>query len=256
MWLFSPPVEPLLVVDRIVSLGALCEVAYQTRRLSRTGRAYPFDWWDTPFHGVLTVLETGAAEVFAAANIVKVPTGRGNLSAFCSRLSETIHQHEFSAREDVLAMDAAEIERRLVPKYRALHHRLIADCALGTTLFVRQRSPRYDVEGAALEATLDRLHAALSRFAADPRLLLLDYPPVAPRPWLIAAQVPCYRDRRDLGSRRGWNEVFRTHGIVCRASGEDFGIEDLRASFAGASSLATAIRRAMRKRRALRRGAD
>jgi hypothetical protein len=241
------------VVDRIVSLGALCEVAYQARRLSRSGRAYPFDWWDTPFQGVLTVLEVGAAEVFAAADIVKVPTDRDRLPAFYSRRSGTIHQHEFPSREDARAFDAAEIERRLVPKYRALHERLLADCASGTTLFVRQCSPRYDLHGEALEVALDHLHAALSRFAVDPKLLLLDYPPVAARPWLIAAQVPRYRDRRDLGSRRGWNEVFRDHGIVCRSRGERFHIEDLRASFIRSPSLAAGLRRALQRRRSLRR---
>ena len=250
MWPFTRPPEPRLVVDRIVSLGALCEAAYQARRLSRSGRAYPFDWWDTPFHGVLTVLEVGAAEVFAADNIVKVPTDRDSLPAFYSRLSGTIHQHEFPSREDVRAFDAAEIERRLVPKYRALQDRLVMDCASGTTLFVRQCNPRNDLQGEALEAALDHLHTALARLAAEPRLLLLDYPPVAPRPWLIAAQVPRYRDRKDLGSRRGWNEVFRDHGIICRGSGDRFHIDDLKASFIGASSLTAGIRRAVQRRRA------
>ena len=60
MWSFPRSPEPKLVVDRIISLGALCEVAYQARRLSKSSRAYPFDWWDTPFAGLLRALKLGS----------------------------------------------------------------------------------------------------------------------------------------------------------------------------------------------------
>lgn len=151
MWPFPSGVEPKLIVDRIVSLGALCEVAYQARRLSKSSRAYPFDWWDTPLPGVLKVLETGSAAVFSVPHIVKLPREAGALPAFYSSLSGTVHQHEIPRGEDVLALDEAEISRRLVPKYTALHARLVADCSTGATLFVRQRKPVNDPDGAALE---------------------------------------------------------------------------------------------------------
>lgn len=59
IWPFPRSPEPKLVVDRIISLGALCEVAYQARRLSKSSRAYPFDWWDTPLAGLLRALKLG-----------------------------------------------------------------------------------------------------------------------------------------------------------------------------------------------------
>jgi len=208
---------PALVPDRIVSLGSVCEVAYQVRRLSRSERAYPFDWWVTPLGSVLKVLE--------AANLMKVPDYGGSRALY-SRLSGTVHRHEFPAVEDYLALDEAEMARRLIPKYEALQARLVDDCAEGTTLFVRKCLPQHDPKDEGLEETIDHLHAALATFAADPRLLLLDYAPVRPRPWLVTASVPRLRDHNDLGSERGWNRTFRALGIACR-SGRKFRFDDL-----------------------------
>ena len=227
---FRPP-RAKLPVARIISLGGLCEVAYHVRRKSRSGRAYPFDWWDTPFAGLLVALDANPSEIFSPANIAKMPDARGCSNIFHSRLTHTIHQHEFARSSISSELDEAEISRRLVPKYEALRARLWSDCATGPTLFVRQRRANFDFEGEALEAALDRLHTLLSGFAADPRLLLLDYAPVAPRPWLIEAQVPRYRDCNDLGSRRGWNEVFQRHGIVCDSTSSRFGFDDLKETF-------------------------
>ncbi len=253
MWPFPSGVEPKLIVDRIVSLGALCEVAYQARRLSKSSRAYPFDWWDTPLPGVLKVLETGSAAVFSVPHIVKLPREAGALPAFYSSLSGTVHQHEIPRGEDVLALDEAEISRRLVPKYTALHARLVADCSTGATLFVRQRKPVNDPDGAALESMIDALHEALSAFAPDCRLLFVDHAPVAARPWLIQAQVQRHADWTDLGSNRGWDEMFQSLGILCRSSEDHFRFDDLRETFARPASLLAGIRQSWQRRQALKR---
>lgn len=217
----SPPIP-----DRIVSLGALCEVAYQVRRLTRSERAYPFDWWVTPLGSVLKVLEAGAPAVFQASKLMKVPD-YGGTPALYSHLSGTIHLHEFPAGEDFLAMEEAEMARRLIPKYESLQARLLADCAQGTTLFVRQCLPAHDPKAEALEAAIDGLHARLQTFAANPLLLLLDYAPVKQRPWLLTATVPRLDDCADTGSPRGWDRTFRSLGISCRR-GEAFRFDDLR----------------------------
>ncbi|QRG05252.1 hypothetical protein EZH22_19405 [Xanthobacter dioxanivorans] len=220
---------PRLLADRIVSLGALCEVAFQVRRLSRAEQAYPFDWWITPLAGVAPVLEAGAAAVFAPQEIVKV-SDYGGKAALYSRLGGTVHLHEFPAGEDFLALSEEAISGRLVAKYAMLQERMVSTCRTGTTLFVRQRLREHDPQGPALEAALDRLFGCLSTLAADPRLLLLDYAPVAPRPWLVTAQIPAYRDHNDLGSRRGWNATFRACGIACPPSGTRFRYDDLTAT--------------------------
>lgn len=216
----------LLVPDRIVSLGALCEVAYQVRRLSGSDRAYPFDWWVTPLGSVMKVLDAGAPAVFEAAQLMKVPDYGGH-PALYSHLSGTIHLHEFPAGEDFLALEEAEMAQRLIPKYQALHARLLGDCAQGITLFVRQCLPEHDPKNEALEAAIDSLHVKLCTIAADPRLLLLDYAPVRPRPWLRSATVPRLKDCTDVGSSRGWDRAFRSTRISCQG-GDAFRFDDLR----------------------------
>ncbi|MFG1349705.1 DUF1796 family putative cysteine peptidase [Xanthobacter autotrophicus] len=218
-------------MDRLVSLGALCEVAFQLRRLARSDRADPFDWWISPLSAVVPVLEAGAGAVFAPEQIVKIADYDGT-PALYSRVGGTVHLHEFPAGTDVLALPETEIAARLVPKYEALHRRMVREAAQGTTLFVRQCLPAHDPRGEALEDAIDLLFAALSRFAGAPLLLLLDYEPVRPRPWLITATVPACRDHNDLGSRRGWNQVFRTCGIAFGRRGGRFGFDDLVETFA------------------------
>uniref|UniRef100_A0A9E8CKT8 Papain-like cysteine peptidase n=1 Tax=Bosea sp. NBC_00436 TaxID=2969620 RepID=A0A9E8CKT8_9HYPH len=253
MWPFRRSPEPKLVVDRIISLGALCEVAYQARRLSKSSRAYPFDWWDTPLAGLLRALKLGPQEVFNASHISKLPIDAGSLPAFYSGFAGTVHQHEFPRGENFLALDEAEISRRLLPKYAALHARLISDCASGTTLFVRQRKSINDPEGAALDVMISELEEALSAFASDFRLLLVDYDPICARPWLIQAHVQRHPDWTDLGSNSGWDEMFRSLGIVCRGTEDGFRFDDLTETFARPSSILAGLRQSWQRRQELRR---
>lgn len=253
MWPFSQSAEPKLVIDRIISLGALCEVAYQARRLSKSSRAYPFDWWDTPLAGLLRALELGSAEVFRTSHLSKLPIEAGRLPAFYSSFSGTVHQHEFPRGENCLALDEAEISQRLVPKYTALHARLLSDCAAGTTLFVRQRKPVSDSEGAELDAAIGKLYKTLSAFAFDFRLLLVNYEPIDARPWLIQADVRRHPDWTDLGSDRGWNEMFRSLGIACHDPQGGFRFDDLTETFARPSSLLAGLRQSWQRHQELKR---
>jgi hypothetical protein len=43
-------------VTRIISLGGNCAVAHNLRRVFDFGEAFPFDWWITPFEGLLQFL--------------------------------------------------------------------------------------------------------------------------------------------------------------------------------------------------------
>ncbi|VFU07537.1 conserved protein of unknown function [Methylocella tundrae] len=230
LWRPLLPSAPRLVVDRIISLGALCEVAFQGRRLGRSGRAYPFDWWITPLPSVSIVLDQGAAACFAPEQIMKVPNYGGE-PALYSYLSRTVHLHEYGKNVDFLALDVETIAERLQEKYTALHARLLADCATGTTLFVRQRLHEHDPTGQDLEDSLERLCAQLAAIAIDWRLLLLDYEPVRPRERLIEAHAPRLRDANDLGSEKGWSALFRACRIVCRRSARQFSWNDLQESF-------------------------
>ncbi len=225
--LFSP--HSRLVVDRIVSLGGMCEAAFQGRRLSGSGRAYPFDWWITPLESVPIVLDGGAAPCFAAEHILKVEDYGGE-PALYSRRSRTVHLHEFPKTENFLALDVEAIAARLQAKYAALDARLAADCAEGTTLFLRQRLKDHDPTGEELEALLDSIIVRLTEIAANARLLLLDYDPVRPRDKLIQAEASRLKDANDLGSDKGWNALFRTCRIASR-SAKRFSWTDLQESF-------------------------
>ncbi|MCI0465464.1 MAG: papain-like cysteine peptidase [Beijerinckiaceae bacterium] len=223
---------PRLAVDRIISLGGLCEAAYQARRLSRSERAYIFDWWITPLESVCVTLDAGAACVFKPKHLVKVPN-YGGKPALYSRLSRTIHLHEYAEAIDFLALDIKTIAAALQEKYAALHARMLADCASGTTLFVRQKLSGHDPAGPELEVQIDRTCANLNAIAADYRLLLLDYEPIAPRERLIQSQVPRLKDANDLGSCKGWDALFRAHSIDCLRPGTRFSFDDLKATFGG-----------------------
>ncbi|WP_395667100.1 DUF1796 family putative cysteine peptidase [Methylocella sp.] len=221
---------PTLVFDRLISLGGACETAFQARRLARSGRAYPFDWWIAPLDSVAIALDHGPAACFAPEHLLAV-ADYGGAPALYSRLSQTVHLHEFAKGEDVLALAPDAIAAKLQPKYEALGARLRDDCAQGATLFLRQRLGDRDPSGAALEAALDALMERLGRLSNDWRLLLLDYEPAAARPNLLQGQAERLRDANDLGSRKGWTALFRRLGIACRRAERRFSIEDLRASF-------------------------
>ena len=47
--------EPF-VATRIISLGGRCAVAHNLRRFFDFGEAFPFDWWITPFDGLIKFL--------------------------------------------------------------------------------------------------------------------------------------------------------------------------------------------------------
>jgi hypothetical protein len=175
-------------------------------------------------------LERGAAAVFAPEQLMKVPD-YGGKPALYSHLSGTIHLHEYAKTVDFLALDVEAIAATLQAKYAALDARLRADCAVGTTLFVRQRLDEHDPKGADLEDAIDRLCAQLAAIATAPRLLLLDYETVRPREQLIQARAPRLKDVNDLGSETGWNALFRSCRIACRPSGGGFSYTDLQASF-------------------------
>ncbi len=230
MWPFSRDPAPRLVVDRIISLGALCEVAFQARRFARAERAYPFDWWITPMAGVGKALEAGTDAVFAPEHLVKVPDYGGDRALY-SRLSGTVHLHEYPKAEDFLLLGEDAIAATLQSKYAFLHRRMLDDCQAGTILFVRQRMAEHDPKGEALETAVEQLLGQLSALGPDVHLLLLDYSEVQPHPRLIQARVPRLNDVNDLGSRKGWDLMFRSAGIACRNQGQRFAYEDLKMSF-------------------------
>lgn len=207
--------RPAYPVDRMVSLGGRCEVAYQLRRIGATDRAYPFDWWITPLAAVPRFLESGCVAAFAAEQLHKVPDYGGRAGLY-SHYAGTVHLHEFDHGEDGLALPTPDIATRLQEKYAALHRRLLEDVATGRTLFVRQHLEGSDPTSAAeLEPQIDALDQALSGLTDDYLLLLVNYCAVTARPRLLQASVPA-TTTNGLGSNWRWSAMLRAQGLSCR----------------------------------------
>lgn len=123
--------------DSIVSIGSNCEVTRNLWDYFGVSTAYPFDWWITPFHATLEVLESGFSGLFEATNL-HVPPDRGTVVD--TRLN-IMHHHDF-ARDDDGKVRVDEIEQQLQAlknKYRFLAQRFVSDLSGKRVLFIRNR---------------------------------------------------------------------------------------------------------------------
>ena len=80
-----------IVVDRVISLGTNCEIAFNLRRHFGIERAYPFDWWFTPLDAVASVLASRFAVDIDRDNLQAVGGGRSILN----RKYRILHHHDF-----------------------------------------------------------------------------------------------------------------------------------------------------------------
>lgn len=202
-------------VDRMISLGGRCEVAYQLRRIGTTERAYPFDWWITPLDALPRILSGGTSSLFEAAQIHKLPDYGGRAGVY-SHYARTVHLHEFAHGEDGLALSIAEISERLGNKYEALYRRMIGEVAQGRTLFVRQFLDGHDPQSArGLESLIDYLEVELARLTSDYLLLLVGYCEISPRPRVLQSRLGL-SSANGLGSNWSWTTMMRANVISCR----------------------------------------
>jgi hypothetical protein len=207
-------------IDRIISLGGKCEVAYQSRRAMSSDRAYPFDWWTTPIEAVPKLLATRFEEVFKPENLTKVPSpDRGTVLK--SLFGGTTHPHDFRFDEDIVPYDLETISNDLSPKYAFLSNRMFEDCARGTTLFIRQRVWHDPNEKDALEPIVAEILDELRKISPSHRLLLLDYDPaVAGGEAAIQRHVTQHADAKNLGSAQGWQEMFASLPLTLGRTGK------------------------------------
>lgn len=235
-------------VDRMISLGGRCEVAYQIRRATRSGTAYPFDWWVTPLDSVVKVLEGGFEGVFEARHLVRLPDLDGKKALYSSSAG-TWHLHEFRHEEDFLSYALDEVERRLRPKYAFLQSRLLEDCGKGRTLFIRQHLRDDPDEPEELRAAVERICAALGAISPWYRLLLLDYPPGLEGPTVIQRRVTGHPDLTEVGSDRGWDEMLATLPFSIARARRRLDISDLLATFPARRGLMRRVADALRPAR-------
>lgn len=233
MWPFPSGVEPKLIVDRIVSLGALCEVAYQARRLSKSSRALSFrlvghassrrsegpgDWLG---RGLFRTAYRPSCRERPARFPPSIPASPARFIS--TKFLETGMSSPWtrSRSRDGSFRNTRRCTRDSSPIVRPARPCSSGSANPSTTPKARRSS------------MIDALHEALSAFAPDCRLLFVDHAPVAARPWLIQAQVQRHADWTDLGSNRGWDEMFQSLGILAGGSEDHFRFDDLRRPLPG-----------------------
>jgi hypothetical protein len=72
--------EYLEEITHVVSLGPNCMVAYQVRRFLLIGTSYPFDWWVTPFGGLIKTLEHLSVEDLFNENKLQIVNSGDSVS--------------------------------------------------------------------------------------------------------------------------------------------------------------------------------
>jgi hypothetical protein len=123
--------------DRVVSIGSNCEVTWNIRNHFKVDRAYPFDWWMTPFNTMIELLENRFTGLFESTNI-HVPPDRKTV---VDKRYNLMYHHDFHRDADGLvildSIDEQIIE--LKKKYEFLSRRFIGELGGKEVLFIRNR---------------------------------------------------------------------------------------------------------------------
>jgi hypothetical protein len=216
--------------DRVVSIGSNCEVTGNIRHHFKTGRAYPFDWWMTPFRALLDVLDARFSGLFEASNL-SIPADRGTVVDTRFNL---MYHHDFARDEDgrVIVGDVEKQLTELRKKYARRADRFINELDGKRVLFVRNRcgnDPAYlngdygDIQPdqcmeiqRALSALLP--HTQFDLFATNkPGFEAFSYRGSK----IFSDSIIEYGDCSDyMVSPKGWAEMFERNRIVLRAAHE------------------------------------
>jgi hypothetical protein len=191
--------------DSIVSAGAWCAPAHNIRRVFGRDRAYPFDWWVSPYKSFITLLDENFANLLNPENLILT---EGNASVRCNYYG-ILHHHDFRRNEEdkVTSNFMAELPN-VIAKTRALINRLYADVEGRDVLFVRSSlwdgDGKYQ-QGSELRDRAIALWTALANcYSHARRLDLLVLAPLSPE------EIPFRKGNiiiRTLGDRIG-NDVF------------------------------------------------
>jgi len=212
--------------DRIVSLGCNCELALNIRGYFGIERAYPLDWWITPFQALWKLLEGRFHNLFNINNL--------EVSADMLTVRDTyynlLYHHDFKRTEDHKVIpDRIEQQLPLVKqKYDMLTQRFFNDLQNKRVLFIRNRDgniPHLDWDATPMdENTFVRLYDLLEKLFPDSAisLLITNCPVFAgirrENGCIVWDEVNHHYDdyKFYIGSRRGWREMFSRNHISIR----------------------------------------
>lgn len=144
--------------DSVISIGGSCEVAQQIRTFRSIDTAGLFDWWITPFDGLIEVVENNFEGLVDEQDISVL----GNRSVVSKQFGIVYH-HDFrrDAQGNIVKEDISDRLVTLQQKYNALRNRFIASFSDNKNVLL-------------VRAWLDRLHE--KRHVAPSGLLEYDFP--------------------------------------------------------------------------------
>lgn len=215
--------------DRIISLGCNCEVALNIRDYFGAERAYPFDWWITPFQALWNLLEGRFHDLFNINNLEV----SSDLLTVRDTYYNLLYHHDFKrADDDKIIPDTLEEQLpRVKQKYDMLIHRFFTDLQNKRVLFIRNSDgniPHLDRDETPMdENTFLRLYDLLEKLFPDSAIsLLITNCPVYPgiqreRGCIVWNETGHNYDDYEffIGSRQGWKDMFSTINIIYEGTG-------------------------------------
>ena len=218
--------------DRIISLGCNCEVALNIRDYFGIERAYPFDWWITPFQALWNLLEGRFHNLFNINNLEV----SSDLLTVRDKYYNLLYHHDFKRTEDdKIIPDNIEQQLPLVKqKYNMLIHRFFNDLHNKRVLFIRNSDgniPHLDRDATPMdENTFVQLYELLEKLFPDSAISLLitncpTFSGIRRGNGCIVWDETAnnYNDYEFfIGSRQGWKEMLTRNNILYE--GADVGI--------------------------------
>lgn len=209
--------------DYVVSLGGNCEVAEHVRRYFGIKVTFPFDWWVTPFESCCHLIEQDFSDLFDNISLDR------RHQAVISNTYGMYHHHDFvrDEKSHVIEDQIASQIPDLKIKFMALTNRMRQNLSFGRKiLFIRswreilhegKHYPRHLIRGVP-QYDFDRLIAALAHRFPDIEFQCLFVNYGHQRTADKRALFHNIQDKGDIrdwrGSALGWDEMFRSLGIV------------------------------------------
>jgi len=208
--------------DEIISLGCNCELTWNIRNYFGIERAYPLDWWITPFQSLQKLLENRFHDLF---NINNLEVSH-DLLTVRDKYYNLLYHHDFKKTEDdKIIDDNIELQIPLLKqKYDRLIERFFKDPENKRVLFIRNRDgniPHLDRDTTPMdENTFEQLYNLLEELFPNSEIsLLVTNCPIFPRiqrrkGYIVWDEIVNYDDAQFFaGSPRGWQEMFSRNNI-------------------------------------------